>query len=106
MRLSDFYIWGGDSFLGRFNQWYLKQITVAKARRKSGVGFGLLNYFLKYAKDQKIEKVFADIHNDNYPSLNMSLKSGGLISGIIEGVGATKEKDERVVFRWELNQKE
>lgn len=93
--------WRND-FLGRFNQWYLKQITVSKKYRQRGVGSNLLKKFLVYAKSKKVEKVFADIHNDNYASLNTFLNAGALISGYIEGVGSTKSKDERVIFRFEL----
>lgn len=93
--------WRPD-FLGRFNQWYLKQVTVRKDARGKGVGVQLLNYFLNFAKKKKVEKVFGDIHNDNYPSLNMALNAGALISGTIEGVGNTEEKDERVIVRFEL----
>lgn len=93
--------WRPD-FLGRFNQWYLKQVTVRKDARGKGVGVQLLNYFLNFAKKKKVEKVFGDIHNDNYPSLNMALNAGALISGTIEGVGNTEEKDERVMVRFEL----
>ncbi len=93
--------WRND-FLGRFNQWYLKQITVSKKYRKQGVGLSLLKEFLVYAKNKKVEKVFADVHNDNYASLSTCLNAGGLISGYIEGVGKTKGKDERVIFRFEL----
>jgi len=94
--------WRPD-FLGRFNQWYLKQVTVRKDARGKGVGVQLLNYFLNFAKKKKVEKVFGDIHNDNYPSLNMALNAGALISGTIEGVGNTEEKDERVIVRFELH---
>lgn len=49
--------WRND-FLGRFNQWYLKQITVSKKYRKQGVGLSLLKEFLVYAKKKKVEKGF------------------------------------------------
>lgn len=91
-----------DNFLGRFNQWYLKQITVKKDYRGQGIGTAFLKHFLEYAKRQRVEKVFGDVHNDNFSSLKMNLEAGGLISGMIEGVGDTDEKDERVLFRFEL----
>ena len=90
-------------FLGRSNQWYLKQISVRSDSRGQGIGLGLLQYFLNFAKQSHVEKVFCDIHNDNFPSLRNALKAGGLISGMIEGVGNTKERDERVIVRFELN---
>jgi len=89
-------------FLGRSNQWYLEQITVDKKWRGKGVGLALLGHFLTYAKNQKVEKVFGDVHNDNIASLKMTLAAGALISGFIEGVGKTKQKDERVIIRFEL----
>lgn len=89
-------------FLGRNGQWYLKQITVARAARRRGVGGGLLRTFLAVAKKKKVKKVFADIHNDNYASLRLCLGAGGLISGTVEGVGDTPRKDERVIIRFEL----
>jgi predicted acetyltransferase len=93
--------WRTD-FLGRFHQWYLKQITVRKDARNKGIALQLLKYFLSYAKKKGVEKVFGDTHNDNYPSLSMFLKAGALISGTIEGVGDTDKKDERVIVRFEL----
>lgn len=92
-----------EEFLGRYNQWYLKQISISQEVRSKGVGKGLLREFLEYAKSKKIEKVFADVHNDNFSSLRLCLGQGGLISGTIEGVGNTEEKDERVIIRFELN---
>ena len=88
-------------FLGRFNQWYLEQITVRNDARGKGIGVRLLRYFLGFAKEKGVEKVFADIHNDNYTSLQMALNAGGLISGSISGIN-NKTNDQRVIVRFEL----
>ena len=67
-----------DEFLGRRKQWYMAQIIMAKKWRGKGVGQKLLKRFLAHAKRNKVERVFCDINNDNYPSLKIALKSGGL----------------------------
>ncbi len=92
-------------FLGRSHQWYLRQITVHKKYRKCGIGELLLTTFLDFATQKKVEKVFADIHNDNRASLSLFLGKGALISGTIEGIGNTRYKDERVIVRFELKKK-
>lgn len=94
--------WRKD-FLGRTNQYYIEQITIKKSHRKKGYGLLLLKHFLEICKKQKVIKVFCDIQNNNSSSLQMCLSAGGLISGTIEGLGDTKEKDERVIVRFELN---
>jgi ribosomal protein S18 acetylase RimI-like enzyme len=91
-----------DEFLGRPKQWYVGQIIVDKDFRGMGIGDRLLKRFLKHARRKKAERVFCDIHNDNYPSLQIALKSGALVSGYIQGVEKKRAKDEWVILRYDL----
>lgn len=91
-----------EEFLGRPKQWYVGQIIIDKKWRGKGIGDKLLKRFLRYAKRMKAERVFCDIHNDNYPSLKIALKSGALVSGYIQGVEKKRAKDEWVILRYEL----
>ena len=82
------------------SQWYLKQVTVSKDARRKGVGKSLIEHFLQYAKEQGVEKVFGDVHDDNEASLAMVRRAGGIESGEVRDVG---EGDRRIIFRWTLN---
>ncbi len=95
-------LYWATNFLERTNIWYLDQITVDKTNRHKGIGVGLLKYFLDHAKTQKTQKVFAIVHNDNNPSLEMCRNAGGIASGSIEGLSDSRGEDKRTVFRWEF----
>ncbi|MDP2665996.1 MAG: GNAT family N-acetyltransferase [Candidatus Diapherotrites archaeon] len=95
-------IYWNNEFLGRSQLWYLEQMTVDEKYRRMGIGRGLIEFVKKRAKRNKIEKLFADAQNKNIASILLCLRTGGLISGTIEGILNSKEKDERIFFRFEL----
>ncbi|MEK7552283.1 MAG: GNAT family N-acetyltransferase [Patescibacteria group bacterium] len=76
-------------FLGD-NNWFLTQVTVDKDYRRKGTGEKLCRYFLEHAKNNGIKKVFADAEENNFASINLLKKLGGISLGKISLEGEKK----------------
>ncbi len=66
------------------NGWFLTQVTVAEESRRKGIGEKLWKWFLDYAQENSVRKVFCDIKESNLPSLNLAKKLGGKDAGSLD----------------------
>ena len=80
------------------NNWFLTQVTVGDSFRRKGIGEKLWVYFLQFAKQNSVKRVFADIRESNTASFNLAKKLGGIDSGYLDfGDG-----DKRHFYRFDL----
>ena len=89
-----------NNFMAREDFYYFEQIRIDSKYRKLGFASYLIKYFLDYAKNNNIRKIFGDIHKKNVASLNLCLKLGAVKSGIITGIDPNGE--EKIIIRFDL----
>jgi L-amino acid N-acyltransferase YncA len=78
-------------FFAENYRWFIVQITIREDVRRKGIGEALWKHAFALAKENGINKVFADVKEDNVPSTNLVNKLGGIDVGYIELGGGPRK---------------
>lgn len=92
------FYWDRSFSLGDKGDWYVQQITVDEKYRRQGIGEKLWRRFFEIAKEEGVTDIFADINDENFPSLSLAEKLGGKEVGQFNLFGGEPKR----IYRFKL----